>query len=113
VRITIRRYERENLGVALPEPLQVGLTVADLARRWRVGEDKIRSWIAKGELKATNTATTLCGRPRWVVSADAVAEFERRRASSPAPKPRRRPRQTGLVDYFPDTPDERIGGERE
>jgi hypothetical protein len=110
--MNIRQYEREHLGDALLQPSQTGSTVADLARRWRVGEDKIRGWIAKGELKATNTATTLCGRPRWVISADAVAEFERRRASGPAPKPRRRPRQTGLVDYFPDTPAERQGGGR-
>jgi excisionase family DNA binding protein len=100
--MTIRQYERENLGVALPEPLQAGLTVADVARRYRVGEDKIRRWISTGELRATNTATVLCGRPRWVISPDALAEFERRRASGPPPKVSRRPRHAAAIDYFPD-----------
>jgi hypothetical protein len=113
MRMTIRQYERENLGVALPEPLQAGLTVADAARRYRVSPDKIRAFIARGELAAVNTASVLCAKPRWIILPDSLAAFERRRASGPAPKPRRRPRQTGLVDYFPDTPDERIGGERE
>ena len=51
---------------------QAGLTVADVARRYRVGEDKVRGWIARGELRAVNTATVLCGRPRWVISPDAL-----------------------------------------
>jgi transposase len=79
-----------------------GYVVRDLARRWRVSEDKVRLWIKRGELKATNTAMALCGRPRWVVSADAVAEFERRRASGPPPKVSRRPRHAAAIDYFPD-----------
>jgi hypothetical protein len=86
-----------------------GLTVADLAARWRVSPDKVRGWISRGELRATNTATMLCGRPRWVVSADAVVEFERRREGGPTPKPRRRPRAVGLIDYYPDAPGEEGG----
>ena len=79
-----------------------GLTVRDLARRYRVGEDKIRGWIRCGEMRAVNTATALCGRPRWVVSPDALAEFERRRVSGPIPQPKRPRKKTGIVDYFPD-----------
>ncbi len=82
-----------------------GSTVPELARRWRVGPDKIRTWIRKGELVAINTATILRGKPRWVVSPDAVAEFEKRRKSGPPPeKPKRRrlQRPVGFVDYFPD-----------
>src|SRR5262249_18503933 len=48
-----------------------GLTVRDVARRYRVGEDKVRTWIARGELKAINTAAALCGRPRWIVPVEA------------------------------------------
>jgi hypothetical protein len=76
-----------------------GLTVLDVARRYRVGCDKVRTWIHAGELLAINTA----GRPRWVVTADGLAEFERRRLGGRAPKARRRRRQTTFVDYFPDT----------
>jgi transposase len=86
-----------------PAPyLGAGLTVRDVARRYRVGEDKVRTWIRRGELKAINTAAALCGRPRWVVPADALGEFERRRAGgSPPKRPRRRRRRT-VVDYYPD-----------
>jgi transposase len=79
-----------------------GLTVRDLARRYRVGEDKIRGWIRRGELRAVNTATALCGRPRWVVNPDALAEFERGRASGPPPQTRRPRKKAEMVDYFPD-----------
>ncbi len=78
-----------------------GLTVADVARRYRVGEDKVRRWIAGGELKGINTATALCAKPRWVIPPEALAEFERRRAGGPPPKPPRRLRTT-VVDYYPD-----------
>src|SRR5262245_18072506 len=51
-------------------PAARGLTVRDVARRYRVSPDKVRAWITSGELRAVNTATALCGRPRWVVPAD-------------------------------------------
>lgn len=79
-----------------------GLTVLEVARRYRVGEDKVRAWIARGELTAVNTATVLCGRPRWVIPAEALAAFERRRSSAPPPKrPRKRSRPPGSIDFFP------------
>jgi hypothetical protein len=79
-----------------------GLTVRDLARRYRVGEDKVRGWIARGELSAVNTAAVLCARPRWVITPDALATFERRRASGPPPQPKKPRKKTKMVDYFPD-----------
>jgi len=86
-----------------PSALATGFTVADVAQRYRVGEDKVRGWINRGELRAVNTAATLCGKPRWVIPPEALAEFERRRAGGPAPKaPRRRRPAAGFVDYFPD-----------
>lgn len=56
-------------------------TVPELARRYRVGEDKIRRWIDAGELAAINVATTTSGRPRYLISEEAIADFERRRSS--------------------------------
>jgi transposase len=79
-----------------------GLTVRDVARRYRVSPDKVRAWIRRGELRAINTAMVLCGKPRWVVLPDALTEFERRRDAGPPPKPKRRARKSDLVDYFPD-----------
>jgi hypothetical protein len=82
-------------------PSPTGLTVRDVARRYRVGEDKVRSWIARGELAAVNTSATLCGRPRFVVLPEHLAAFERRRAATPPPRPPRRKR-TARVDFYPD-----------
>jgi hypothetical protein len=69
----------------LPVPTSTapGLTTADLAR---------------GELVALNTAEP-GGRPRWIVTAEALAEFERRRAGGPAPKTVRRKRVVAAKDY--------------
>jgi transposase len=78
-----------------------GLTVSDVARRYRVSPDKVRLWISRGELDAVNTASVLCGRPRYVVLPDALVVFERRRAGGPPPKPPRR-RKTAGLDYYPD-----------
>jgi hypothetical protein len=76
-------------------------TVAELAARWRVGEDKIRSWIRKGELTAVNLASAACRRPLLRVTPEAVADFERRRSTTPPPAPPRR-RRAAQVDYYPD-----------
>ena len=79
-----------------------GFTVADAAKRFRVGEDKVRKWIRNGEITAVNTAATLCGKPRWVISAEAIAAFERRRTAGPQPAAQRRRRRTAGVDFYPD-----------
>jgi hypothetical protein len=83
-------------------PPQVGFSVADLARRWRISPDKIRAFLAKGELIGVNVAANMSGRPQWRISPEAVQLFEKRRSSAPPPKPARRQRRTGYVDYFPD-----------
>src|SRR5262245_11628903 len=81
-----------------------GLTVKDVARRFRISPDKVRGWISHGELRAINTAGVLCGRPRWIVTAEALAEFEQRRQGGPTSKPvkRRRVKRSDWVDYYPD-----------
>ena len=75
----------------MTEPLAPGLTVADVAKRFRVSPDKVRTWIRRGELSAINTADRHCFRPRFVITADSLATFERsRQAATPtAPKPKR------------------------
>jgi hypothetical protein len=80
-----------------------GLTVRDVARRYRVSPKRVRAWIRRGELAALNTADVRSPKPRFVVTPEALERFERgRQAAAPPPKARRARRATGLVDYFPD-----------
>jgi hypothetical protein len=55
-----------------------GFTITDVAKRFRVRRFKALGWIRRGELSAINTAEPL-QRPRFVVTAEALAEFESRR----------------------------------
>jgi hypothetical protein len=85
-----------------PADARTGLTVREVARRYRVSPDKVRGWIKRGELTAINTAAALSHKPRWVITIDALTAFERRRTSAPPqPAPRRR-RPAGQTDYYPD-----------
>lgn len=97
-----RLRDRADYGRPNSLACAAGYTVADAARRFRVGEDKVRGWIDRGELRAINTADTLCGKPRWVIPPEALAEFECRRAGGPTPKPPRRRRQAAVIDYYAD-----------
>jgi hypothetical protein len=81
---------------------QQGFSVADLCRRWKVGPDKVRAFLRRGELVGVNVATNLCARPQWRITRESVGLFERRRSSAPPPKPLRR-RRPVLIDYYPDT----------
>jgi hypothetical protein len=86
----------------MPDSLQGGFTVPDLARRWRVGEDKIRAWIKAGALEAINTSATTCGKPRYLVTPEALERFEQCRRVGPAPKAQRSKRKSAAKDYYPD-----------
>jgi hypothetical protein len=79
-----------------------GFTVSELCRRWRIGPDKIRGFLRRGELVGVNVATNLHGRPLWRITLEAVERFEQRRSSAPPPKPERRRKRSYAVDYFPD-----------
>jgi hypothetical protein len=78
-----------------------GFTVADLCRRWRVGADKIHSFLRRGELIGVNLAANTSARPQWRITPESVEAFERRRTSAPQPKPAQRRRRTPAVDFFP------------
>jgi excisionase family DNA binding protein len=86
------------------EKVEIGrsFSVRDVARRYRVGRDKVRGWIARGELRAVNVATARSGKGQYRITATAIADFEKVRSTVPLPSaPRRRTRQYA-VDYFPD-----------
>jgi excisionase family DNA binding protein len=81
------------------------LTPPELAERLKVHPEKIRRWIERGELAAVNVADRIGGRPRWRITAEALEDFLRRRATpGPGPRIRRRRRQEkvpeGWVRYY-------------
>lgn len=79
-----------------------GLTTAEVAELLRVGQDKVLGWIRAGDLVATNTTSTRCGKPRWVISRESLDVFLKGRSSEPRPKLPHRQRARGQTDYFPD-----------
>jgi transposase len=86
----------------MPADTAAGLTVRDVARRYRVSEDRVRGWIRRGELHAINRRDIRAGRPSWVVTAEALGDFERGRSATPPPKPARRKKRIKQIDYCPD-----------
>jgi transposase len=88
---------------ATPNDLATGFTVRDLARRYRVGVARVIGWIRRGELRAINRRDDRSCRPSFVVTPEALTDFERsRQVATPAPKPPRRKKRICEVDYFPD-----------
>jgi hypothetical protein len=83
------------------DQLARGLTVREVAARYRLGKTRILAMIRAGELRALDLSPIHSGRPRYVIMPDALAEFERGRQASTPPKPARR-RRSGVKDYFPD-----------
>jgi hypothetical protein len=67
-------------------------TVHDLHLKYGVSEHTVLGWINRGLLRAINVAGADSGNPRWRISEDALADFERVRSSTPQPSttPRRR-----------------------
>jgi hypothetical protein len=76
------------------------LTVAEFAKTFRVGPDKVRAFIRAGVLRAVNVAVDLAGKPRWVITSEAVAAFLAQRQVAPPP-PLKRRRRGAVKDYFP------------
>ncbi len=85
-----------------PPPEAAGRTIPEAARYLRVGEDKIRRLIARGELIAVNMADVRCGKARWIVLPDALAAFVKARQATPPPAPAKCRKRIAMVDYYPD-----------
>jgi excisionase family DNA binding protein len=81
-----------------------GWTVRELAAYLRIGKDRLRGMIQRGEMPALNLAPHRCGRPRYVVLPEHLAQWERSRRVSPPPRPapRRQRKPEGWIDYYPD-----------
>lgn len=59
------------------------LTPREVACRWRIHVDKVLVFIRTGELRAFNVACKESRRPRYLVTEEAVREFEAARAACP------------------------------
>lgn len=96
----------EDTGLELPREKRprksTALTPNQLAARYGVGVHKVLGWIRRGELRALNVASELSKRPQWRISADALAEFENRRASQATPRAKRRskPDDTKVIEFY-------------
>jgi hypothetical protein len=87
--------------MAPPDRPAAGFTVADVARRYRVSPDRVRGWIRSRRLAAVNTAAARCGRPRFVVTPEAMRAFEAAASACPPPAPPKRRKRIAQVDYYP------------
>lgn len=66
-------------------------TVRQVAAKWAVSPETVRGWIHSGKLRAVSTSGIGAKRPTYRISADALAEFERRQLTPTVVKiPRRR-----------------------
>jgi hypothetical protein len=79
-------------------PSDPRLTPPQVAKRYGVNPDTVRSWIASNELRAVNVAAPGSTRPRYRVEPEALAEFDlRRQTREKAPRQRRRRAKHDLI----------------
>jgi excisionase family DNA binding protein len=83
-----------------------GMTVGQVAKYLRIGEDRVRQMIKSGELGALNTAYERGAKPRYVVLPRHLRDWEQQHEVSPEPRQAPRRRRTvmraGKKDRFPD-----------
>jgi excisionase family DNA binding protein len=73
----------------------------EVAEILRVSHSKILTWIAAGELRASDLASHRGQRPRWKVSRADLESFLARRSTTAPPEPRRRRRsQDNVTQYY-------------
>ena len=77
----------------------VYITPPQYAARLGVKPAKILGFISSGLLAAIDIAGPGAMRPRYRISPDAIAQFERRRSAGPLPKPIRRRRPATIKDF--------------
>jgi hypothetical protein len=75
-------------------------TPPELAKRWHIKPAKVITEIKAGRLTGFTTSPPGCSRPRWLISEEAVREYERARQAKPAERPTRRRRVASGRDWF-------------
>lgn len=76
-------------------------SIKNICERYAVGEHTVLGWIKRGELKAIDVSRRLGGKPRWRITAEALAAFEQLRTPSPPPQPvKRNRRRADVVEFY-------------
>lgn len=81
-------------------------TLLEVAERLRCSRSTAESLIRLGLLEAIDTSTNPTGRRRYIVTAEALEEFEAKRTTKPPePEPVRRRRRVavpagGVIEFF-------------
>jgi excisionase family DNA binding protein len=79
------------------------LSVKNVSERFGVSAHTVLAWIKSGELRAVNVGRRPGARkPRWRITADALAAFEALRSAAPTPPraQRRRRRRAEVVEFY-------------
>jgi excisionase family DNA binding protein len=76
------------------------LSPPEVARRFGVNADKVRTWIHSGELHAVNVAARAAGRPRWRISEADLAKFVAGRSAPPPALRRHRRKDPDVIEFF-------------
>jgi excisionase family DNA binding protein len=90
------------MGKTGPQAASRGLTVRDVAQRYAVSEQTVLGWIHACELRAINVGRKPgAKKPRWRITAEALAAFEvARTPQPPLPRSRRRKRLPGVIEFY-------------
>jgi excisionase family DNA binding protein len=77
-------------------------SIDDICERFGVSRATVLRWIRVGELLAVNVSRRRDSKkPRWRVSAEALAQFERLRTPTPPPpRASRRKRPGGVIEFY-------------
>lgn len=71
--------------------MAMGYSVANVSKRYGVGQHTVHTWIANGDLRAIDISRRDGGKPKWHITDEALEAFEQRRSSvQPAKRPRPR-----------------------
>ncbi len=78
------------------------LTVKELCERYSVAEHTVLGWIRSGELKAINVGRAAgTKKPRWRITAEALATFELLRTTIPPPqRARKRKQPMDVISFY-------------
>jgi excisionase family DNA binding protein len=77
------------------------VSVKELTERYGVNEYTVLTWIKSGELKAINVGRRPgMKKPRWRITADALATFELIRTHNPPPPRTRRRKQSAVIEFY-------------